>query len=130
MENKTISNLNSKVWYRFLKVFFVLSFLGVLAIYNVSFVFIKSNVVTSVKYFNGPTVMFEGRPTWQDFTEVAERGLLGSRLSLDPPPTIVSRNFNGIIKHFLIGNLIILLIFEVIRRVFYYIVLGSIKPKK
>jgi hypothetical protein len=30
----------------------------------------------------------------------------------------------------LVGNLVIILIFEAIRRAFYYIVLGSIKPKK
>lgn len=38
--------------------------------------------------------------------------------------------YNEFIKYFLIGNLIMLLIFEGIKRIFYYIVLGSIKPKQ
>ena len=33
-------------------------------------------------------------------------------------------------KFFIIGNLIILLVFEVLRRVFYYIVLGTIRPSR
>jgi len=38
--------------------------------------------------------------------------------------------YAGFLKLFFIGNFVILLIFEAIRRIFYYIVLGSIKPKK
>ncbi|MBP9855882.1 MAG: hypothetical protein KBC48_01040 [Candidatus Pacebacteria bacterium] len=34
------------------------------------------------------------------------------------------------IKYFVLGNLLILFFFEVLRRVFYYILVGSIKPKK
>lgn len=34
------------------------------------------------------------------------------------------------IKYFIIGNLIILLFFEIFRRIFYYIILGSFKPQK
>jgi hypothetical protein len=39
-------------------------------------------------------------------------------------------NWWGFLELLVIGNIVILLIFEVIRRVFYYIVLGSIKPEK
>ncbi len=41
-----------------------------------------------------------------------------------------SYTYSKFIKYFVIGNLIILLFFEFLRRAFYYIVLGSIKPKK
>jgi len=38
--------------------------------------------------------------------------------------------YNSFLELFFIGNIVILLIFEAIRRGFYYIVLGSIKPEK
>ena len=38
--------------------------------------------------------------------------------------------YNKFIKYFFIGNLFILFFFEVLRRAFYYIIFGSIKPKK
>lgn len=39
-------------------------------------------------------------------------------------------SYNEFIKYFVITNLFILFLFEVLRRIFYYIVLGTIKPKK
>lgn len=41
-----------------------------------------------------------------------------------------SYTYTKFIKYFVLGNLLILFFFEVLRRAFYYIVLGSIKPKK
>lgn len=79
MEYKTISHLNSKVWYRFLKVIFIAALFIVLLFWNVIFGYASS-----------------------DF------------------------NFNDII----IGNLIILFVFETARRSFYYIALGTIRPEK
>jgi len=38
--------------------------------------------------------------------------------------------YKDFIKYFIIGNLLILLGFEILRRLFYYIVLGSAKPQK
>ena len=38
--------------------------------------------------------------------------------------------YNPFLMLFLIGNFIILFIFEAMRRIFYYIVLGNLKPKK
>jgi hypothetical protein len=38
--------------------------------------------------------------------------------------------YNPFLEWFLIGNLVILFIFEVIRRIFYYIVLGTLWPRK
>ncbi|MBU1202719.1 hypothetical protein KKH39_01610 [Patescibacteria group bacterium] len=45
----------------------------------------------------------------------------------DITPVYSSENF---LKSFLLTNIIIILIFVFIQRIFYYIVLGSIKPKK
>ena len=39
-------------------------------------------------------------------------------------------SYNKFIKYFAVGNILILFFFEAIRRTFYYIVLGSVKPKK
>jgi hypothetical protein len=38
--------------------------------------------------------------------------------------------YNPFLEWFLIGNFVILFIFEAIRRIFYYIVLGTLRPKK
>lgn len=38
--------------------------------------------------------------------------------------------YSKFIKYFVVGNLLILFFFEILRRAFYYIVLGSIIPKK
>ena len=39
-------------------------------------------------------------------------------------------SYSKFIKYFVVGNILILFFFEAIRRTFYYIVLGSVKPKK
>lgn len=38
--------------------------------------------------------------------------------------------YDSFLKLFFIGNLVILIVFEIMRRIFYYIALGTIKPKK
>lgn len=78
--NKTISYLNSKIWYRSLKVIFLLL---------LSIVILLVNVV------------------------ILDDGIFGI-----------------IFLDILTGNILILIFFEVLRRVFYYIVLGKIIPKK
>lgn len=39
-------------------------------------------------------------------------------------------SYSEFIKNFLLSNLIIIILFEIFRRAFYYIVLGKIRPKK
>lgn len=85
MDNKkTISYLNSKTWYRFLKVIFLFLLLVIIIIVNC----------------------------------VAIDNILSS-------PSLES-----IFLFFIGGNIATLLFFEILRRVFYYIVLGAIRPKK
>lgn len=38
--------------------------------------------------------------------------------------------YGKFIKYFIFGNLLILFLFEILRRAFYYVVLGSIRPQK
>ncbi|MCH7759309.1 hypothetical protein IID20_03050 [Patescibacteria group bacterium] len=38
--------------------------------------------------------------------------------------------FKQTILYFFIGNIVIILIFEIIKRAFYYVILGKIYPKK
>ncbi len=86
MQIETISQLNSKAWYRLLKVIFIVAFSIVWLIYNL------------IVYYSGISVVGTISDTQKSF--------------------------------FTIGNLIIFFVFEGIRRVFYYIVLGTIKPEK
>lgn len=151
---KTISYLNDKTWYRFLKVIFIIGCLIILAIFNL-FVFssigIKQvsqpmkNDLTSTKMSQSDFVknIREKFPQYKDIDDIKlinavltkypqyknSVELKGEALinSLDAPPTYTYRLF---FKWFLVGNFIFLLIFETIRRSFYYIILGTIKPKK
>ncbi len=47
--------------------------------------------------------------------------------SFDIIPTFTYKSF---LKLFLLGNLIILSFFEILRKIFYYVTLGTLKPKK
>jgi hypothetical protein len=88
MENKkTVAYLNSKVWYRTLKILYILSLI---------FIFIKSSSsgYTCIGYRETPC------DYWFWF------------------------------KNMLIDLLILGIAFETIRRIFYYIILGTIRPKK
>ena len=217
MENKkTIGDLNSKVWYRFLKVAFVLCVLLVLGIFN--FVIVSDDIkrvdndktLISCTYGDKETFtpkqigvelsnyqfrdgfnyknFFEGYNDYdikaifkncykqanddidifaaQKVYEVWGDGRLMIKKEERPPLTDAEINYldevipkiensyinsdktkyldysiklfdiklfysyTKFIQYFIIGNLLILFLFEVLRRTFYYIVLGSIRPKK
>jgi hypothetical protein len=89
---KTLAYLNSKWWYRLLKVLYILviTFFVIVCIF---FNYIESRNYTAI----GNGYVFD---------------------------------YIHFIEYFIIENLIILIIFEVIRRAFYYITLGSLNPKK
>lgn len=88
MENKTLSHLNSKVWYRFIKVLYVFFFLIIVLIFNL-------------------IVLDDGIMKWYQNKALTE-----------------------FIEFLFIGNLIILLFFEILKGTFYYIVLGKFRPEK
>ena len=104
MENKTIGDLNNRVWYRFLKVIFIIVFFTVLVAGNLMFIGASYDRSLDLSY---------------DAFLKAQTGQVGANF-----------NFSNFVKFFFIGNLIIMLFFEAIRGVFYYIVLGKFRPEK
>jgi len=227
MEKKTLNYLNSKIWYRFLKVLFCLAFLIILGVYNL-FLFsygttqVDQNKTTiycnlreptetktpfspaSIGVYLSSSDFTNGQFNYKNYFEsynsfaiesiikrcypktsstadiydvqkeaeiVNQLGLVNSegvvlqsqdatQSQLDAyktdyanyqketnslfgtekaqyldfsyqlfniTPVFTSKSFW---EFFLIGNFVILLIFEVLRRVFYYVVLGSVRPEK
>ena len=111
MENKTISDLKSKMWYRLLKVIFIVAFFIVLVIGNL--------------------VFFNDSVSRDNHLDLSYNAFLKAKTGINTyGPTEVNFNFSNFIKLFFIGNFIILLIFEAIKRSFYYVVFGSLKPEK
>ncbi len=223
METKTITHLNTKVWYRLLKVLFLLVFVAVLLVFNlVSFssgarqlnqeksivqcniqhyhntipegyksfslkdldLFLLANTdFTNYKdFYSDPTNEYDVKtilskcsgvndqsqvnlalyqiisdvqkddPTISDTNSAVQKynsevhiaeanhATVNEAVSdaIDRLETYHSHQFDikpvfsyfEAIKLFVWGNLVILIIFEVMRRAFYYIVLGKIKPTK
>lgn len=220
MENKTLSHLNSKVWYRLLKVIFIVAFFIVLAAYNfiifssgirqldqnrttikcnvfgnASFSPASINISIDPSYFsNGqfnyigffhgyndyetmailkrcgnftPVVAnadsydeqelqdiiydngFTGITNWtpqqvdtintafeiyQQRTKDSFEGDNQKAQYLDFSSTMFEVQpvfaYNQFLELFVIGNLLILLVFEAMRRIFYYVILGSLGPAK
>ena len=210
MNKKTISYLNSKIWYRFLKVVFCFSILASILIFNGFLIMIEGiknidndktliyclykdkkvfspkqiNITLSADYLkNGFNYQdfFEGdniyitkailqecygrdvslydiyviqrlyeimknkkelseedeRYLWFEIEKITEGFKTNSQKSaeyldysvklFDIKPVYSYAKF---IKLFIMGNTIILLFFEALRRVFYYIVLGTIRPSR
>jgi hypothetical protein len=138
MEN-TLSFLNKKIWYRSAKVFYLLLYL----IFIIGFNFLnyswnkeakldinKIKIQTiegksQVEFNNGTKIIFDGKPNVKDVEEAI--------YDADVNPFFYQSNFliiKDFIIFFLIGNIIIVAIFEAIRRIFYYIILGKIYPKE
>lgn len=217
MENKTIKHLNTKTWYRLVKVIFILLFLAVIAIGNL-FVFSNSDFkqvsldktkitctygdkksftaddvnlysLSADEFPNGKfdyKTYFEGYGNeydirdiinechpqdnsyidifaFQKVTEAVGDEVLKMKKEDRPIEFISDANMEKInkteqaygsektkyldysvkifdispvftfmpfIKTFLLTNIIILAVFEIIRRAFYYVTLGSLRPKK
>lgn len=204
MENKTISYLNSRVWYRLLKVTFVVGFLIVLGGFN--FVFFgtakklpldQSRTIIQCNFNNYKSfspasiglylenldmywirdyMSYENNSKIHKITDQCAGILKISDLSpgsfkvISQPNTSASGSsdfsnlsfrdkikpvsngfdfskgipvennnlfdikpvfiYGSFVKYFFAGNLLILLVFEFLLRAFYYIVLGTIRPKK
>jgi hypothetical protein len=181
MENKTISHLNNKVWYRLIKVIYIVAIL--IAITISSAIIVDSN---SRRFDNGKSyvICYDGKksglkdisvylnsdyvpsyyendirqfcltnsdlgeiakskyPQYNDFSneEVGKRlkennsfflkSVLVQTKNYSLTPIYTNRNWFITIGECILGALVILLISETIKRVFYYIVLGSLRPKK
>lgn len=192
MENKTITYLNSKMWYRFIKVIFILSFIlaiifpliGVYFEYKPEFDNKKSYVVCK----DGRTVSLEDNNIYlyssyigsnddltikqrcgnsfssEEFKKgvsddmIIERLLANRNKSFDVDNAIkygyskkeiadyliknidkteyklvsilTPTKWNAIVGYSFLVILSVIAFFELIKRIFYYIVLGAIRPKK
>ena len=168
--DKTISYLNKKTWYRFLKVFFIFIFLSVIGISN-SIIFdndskrldLNKSIVICNKSFGGieshklslkETGIYFGDDelenyTYKNFVQnnkhsaliLANKCIEGNKYGAtiaDLETTIetpyfeinIVYSYSQIIKNFFIVNIIIIIVFESIKRAFYYITLGTVIPKK
>ena len=158
MENKTITHLNSKVWYRALKVAYILLFLIIFYAYNVSLSWygIGGFIRKTITFSNGQKVTFDGVPTEQDIEEVAVKlglhpvtvtpeispvsktvsyqefcgseGCSVVKSEVKPQKISTSFNYGNFVKDFVSVNLLFVFTFELFRRCFYYIVLGKLRP--
>ncbi len=170
---KTISYLNSKIWYRLIKVLFLLSFvffltLPPIVIFDESAPEINSNksylqcengeVITGqdlkysgIDYFGSIEYNTDSRIKARYLcilaglekeygsghntsnTRIAELKAGAAEYDGDKTYEIVyikNRNWFDTLGFIFLSIITTCLIFELLRRIFYYIVLGSIKPKK
>lgn len=141
-KNRTISYLESNIWYRTLKVFYLIFFMLILIFCNIIiFDNIPDNLTSSNETANlisesvskkilndeeSNKISRSSKKTGFDFET------FGTEVS-QPQKQLQAQPANAIwyfIGNLIIGNLLILLFFEVLRRVFYYIILGSLRPQK
>lgn len=161
-ENKTIAKLNEKIWYRLLKVIYILALLFVI-------IFFVADAFESKpkKVFDGynTTINCEGGTAYKAgendifFISATDSGKQNQLKELCMSGKFPDMNFEifkktserldgnpinytidyaykdvgswGIvIGNALSGIFVMIIVFEIIRRIFYYIVLGKIFPKK
>lgn len=146
---KTIQELNERIWYRFLKVTIILITIIIggfsFAVIWSSYQPIFDNIESYVKCDNGKTIgLDENNITlYSDYIFSEDDKKLktacGSGSKFDQYlinknyqliSVYKSRNWGEIIKYSLFVILCTILTLETIKRIFYYIVLGSLKPKK
>lgn len=149
---KTISELNSKVWYRFLKVIYVLLFiLGLFYALIGGFFVVSPTFVNEKSYIKcndgreftlnelgislpGPYVPYQG------YEDIVIKQNCGSTQWEKNNGYYVKKNYTlmpsltrdwfttiGLSVFYVIVTIII---FQLIKRVFYYIILGSFRPPK
>lgn len=159
-EKKTLQHLNSKAWYRAIKVIYLLLFLAIVALiitlFSVEGDFDVLDIPNSkivcqygnekqflVKEIFGknelPSVLPEYYRTAGD--EFSQKILKYCEISkiitrsdqpsgFIPDPYRIEEKTKKQFGYLLLSLLITIGIFEAVRRIFYYIVLGSIKPQK
>lgn len=159
-EKKTLPYLNSKTWYRAMKVIYLLSFLVIVALIITLFSVEGDFNVTDIP--NSKIICQYGNERQFLVKEIFDKNELPSALpeyyrsagdefsqkilnsceiskivtrsdqpsGFIPDPYRIEEKTKKQFGYLLLSLLITIGVFEVIRRIFYYIVLGSIKPKK
>ena len=157
--NKTVEFLNTKAWYRTVKVVYILSVLVV--IFLIFSIFLDSQVLDIpnskiiCQYGNEKSFLIKelyknSVPTileiYDDYNDLknAETSLdilgacevkeikqliISGRTYGDVTPYVIEKKYKIQFDYLLIALLVTTAIFEAIRRIFYYIVLGTINPQ-
>lgn len=129
MENKTLTYLNSKVWYRLLKVVAIFTLL--IATYI--------NTVHAMRY----VLKQWYTPCMSTCAEVyknAYEEALHKNIKLNPnfvtgevkceQNCFPKKTWLYVLEYLIISNLLLLFAFNIGKRILYYIILGTSKPKK
>lgn len=173
MENKkTISDFNNKIWYRAVKVVYILLFLAIAIITITLFLaegefrvldipnskivcqygnekqFLMKDIFTKDEM---PIALPSYSSTQQGglFSRIAqeqlqnqilksceinqvtiENSFKGGKADFVPDPFRAEEKYKIQIGYLLLSLLIVVIVFETIKRIFYYILLGNIKPQK
>ncbi len=136
-QEKTIKWLNSKVWYRLVKVLYILSFLFLsILITSISFATIR------ISDYSIRNKIKQNNPEFQKNIEALEskyysdilllkvNELVGANIFSDAKTELTQIKEREAIKKSILNIFILLIIYIIIRRIFYYIVLGKFKPIK
>jgi hypothetical protein len=125
MPEKTIRSLNEKIWYRLAKVIFLLCF-AITAFITVFITFDtkKTRVITD---YAVSTLIVKITIGEDDGKKIFDFNDFGNEIKIE---TTETEDTLGAIKYSILNFVIVVLIFEVIRRMFFYIVLGKLFPKK
>ncbi|MEK9147661.1 MAG: hypothetical protein AAB593_02010 [Patescibacteria group bacterium] len=168
MEDKTISYLNSKMWYRAIKVVYLILLASFLIGYPIG-IFIAygpeyDNNSSIIKCANGEEFVLNRISLSGNFLSDNDIKKAAESFCLDTPikmttaeyeakygqlpdysglsfsekikpryeliSNYTNRNWFASIGYSLLSILAVLLCFEIIRRIFYYVVLGVIRPQK
>lgn len=157
---KTINELNNKAWYRAVKVIYFLSFLAIIALiitlFSIEGNFDVKDIPNSkiicqygnerqflVKEIFGknelPSILPEYyRSAGDEFSQKILKSCEISKIitrsdqpsGFIPGPYRIEQKTKKQLGYLLLSLLITIGVFEAIRRIFYYIVLGSIRPQK
>jgi len=157
---KTLGHLNGKSWYRLLKVFYfstivIVSLASVIGVFVLNQPSENGNYYSYAQCKNGTTVDLEGNGIYSfngyissddsntieqkcgiSHTDTSANFQAGQRVPLSAflqnnyQLVVSPTNWFLIITYSLITILVILAFFELLKRLFYYVILGSFRPKK
>ena len=147
MEKNTLNYLNSKIWYRFLKLVYVFIFLIAIGGITTAMVIderpheVIDDSSTIISCNNGSVYPYKGNK----FSYETIR-LCGGSFETKNTPNDISRlpeknyeikfvykiqgSWKSVVKFELLILVIACSLFEAIRRSFYYVILGTFRPKK